>query len=31
MDEETILKVEDYIDGKLEIPFAVKGRYWLYG
>lgn len=24
MDEETILKVEDYIDGKLEIPFAVK-------
>lgn len=24
MDEETILKVEDYIDGKMEIPFAVK-------
>lgn len=24
MDEETILKVEDYIDGKFEIPFAVK-------
>ena len=24
MDEETILKVEDYIDGKVEIPFAVK-------
>lgn len=24
MDEETILKVEGYIDGKLEIPFAVK-------
>ena len=24
MDEETILKVEAYIDGKLEIPFAVK-------
>ena len=24
MDEETILKVEDYIDGKVEVPFAVK-------
>lgn len=24
MDEETILKVEDYIDGKLEVPLAVK-------
>mgnify|MGYP000601465810 FL=1 len=24
MDENTILKVEDYIDGKVEIPFAVK-------
>ncbi|MBO4359791.1 MAG: phosphoglucosamine mutase [Eubacteriaceae bacterium] len=25
MDEETILKVEDYIDGKLQIPVAEKG------
>ena len=24
MDEETILKIEDYIDGKLEIPFAYR-------
>ena len=26
MDEETILKVEDYIDGKLEIPMAVRDQ-----
>ena len=26
MDEETILKIEDYIDGKMEIPFAVKDQ-----
>ena len=25
-DEETILKVEDYIDGKLEIPMAVRDQ-----
>ena len=24
MDEETILKIEDYIDGRLEIPYAVR-------
>ena len=26
MDEETIEKVEDYLDGKFEIPFALKDR-----
>ena len=26
MDEQTILKIEDYIDGKYEIPFAVKDQ-----
>lgn len=26
MDEETILKIEDYIDGKMKIPFAVKDQ-----
>lgn len=26
MDEETILKIEDYIDGKYEIPFVVKDQ-----
>ena len=26
MDEETILKVEDYIDGKIEVPMAVRDQ-----